>query len=627
MIFNKTDNKNVYFDSTNGINTQAKDLDLEIFELFIDDLVDIDTAFDDILEKARKGGQDPFSICDRAQLALAKPFNKTQLSQIEKLNAHIQNSINGEKAFQILAEKIKNKSPDIQYYFVQNIKNLKLFLAGKHKEMLALAPAAAGEKQEEFRQIKRTFRDLFLSFAKDKMMKESYDKSLRHNFGRQDSNSCRDLDGFLCFFGKEHISEDFFDSIAHFMDELIQFRKNYSCRYSIHKVKNIIEDKIKQIRCNLFDNESTSDMTKFMIDCIKNNSVSITDETLSLLKTTFFHGTHSAILPYLPLSDMKLIPIAHLLRQGIIPLSGELQEGAVLDERSTKYSQTSATTLDDGFRAMDYSHSFHSNVNYEKQLVNVFLKILENQDCLKDQSSVCDTQKWARYSIAILRVRLLDEQFFNEHKEKLSAGIEQLRQNFDFFKTTDDYKSNMPKSLDPDGLLGYGHHDEYWYCYINKCQMNLDNLQKALIKPLKTLEKVTIVDKPFSIIFGSTNLHTRSYSARNNLERRTQKFCLLGKEIDFLSVKKENIDEINVYLKEHDLEEKVKIVDRETLQDAMLLNQLASHYFADFASRKKLAKIFNEDSVMGEDIDQVQHTLSEKLWNTCMVFADQIWDQ
>lgn len=632
MLVNTNHNSNIKFFNPENIVInkdifQVQELeDLEIFELFMDDLVEIDTVFDNVLEKARNSGLDPLSFCDMVQQKLEseKSINETQLTNIKKLTQHIQNSVEGEKSFQVLVEKIKDESPDLEDYFKQNIDNLKLFLSRKHKEMLALPNNTATEKQEEFRHIKRTFRDFFLALAKNKNIKKSYDRILKTSFGRQDSSN-----GFTCFFtidwdkGTKGIPVD---SMMIFMDELVNFRKNYLCRYSADKVKRVIEEKIKQIKFNLFDTESISSHTKYMLEETKNKSITISDESLYLLKTTFIHGTHSAILPNLPLSDMKLIPISHLILKGIIPLSGELSEGAVLDERSMKHSEISATTLDDGLRPMDYADSFHSNVDLEKRYLTAFLKIIKKED-LKNYSSISSTEDWARFAMAILRVRLMDEQFFHEHKEELSVGLENLRRDFEFFKTTPTYKEYMPKKLDLDGTLGYKYHDEYHYYFINKCEMHLDSLKKALTQPLKTIEKVKDVKTPFPIIFGSTNIHTKWESLQHNLERRTQKFCQLGKDIDFLSVNGENIDELYTYLEKHGLEEKVKIVDNETLKQAVLLNQLASHYFIDFASRKKLAKIFGEESIDIVDIDQVQHTLSQKFWNTCTVFTSQIWDQ
>jgi len=620
--------KPLFFKDTDSLlnNKEAQQelKDLEIFTLFLDDLVSIDTAFDNILEKTRNCGLDPLFFCKLAQNKLndQKLLKESDLIKINELSQHIQNSFDGEKSFHELAEKIIALSPDIEDFFKQNVDNLILFLSRKHKEMLSLSGDKAADRQEGFRHIKRTFRDFFLALAKTKNVQKYYNGILESSLGRQHS-----ADNYCCFFTfpREGTKNMPIDSMRLFMNELVHFRKNYLCRYSMHKVKMAIEEKIKQIRYNLFNIQSINDETKQMVEDTKNKSIEISNDCLFLLNTTMLHGSRSPILSNFPNSDMKLLPVGHLIYKGIIPLSGELQEGAVLDERSIKYSEIAATTLDDGSRPLDYSHSFPSNADYEKRLLKSFIKEFDVKNNLKTFDLIHETVKWARFSIAILRVRLMDEQFFNEHKEKFIEGLEYLQTNFDWFKTTDQYKKCMPKELDPDGTLGYKHHDEYYYFYFDKCQMNLNSLKKALTQPVVKIEKTEDFKAPFPIIFGSTNIHTKWSPTYNYLERRTQKFCQLGKDIDFISVDNENINELDAYLKRHNLHNKVKIVSNVTLKNSILLSQLASHYFVDFASCKKLAKIQGK-SFNISDVDRVQHTLFQKFWNTCEVFFNQMYD-
>lgn len=664
MLVNQSNPNSIFFNSyndTNDKNLPQELEDLEILDLFLNDLVEIHTAFDNILEKARNLNLNPLEFYKLAQqkLEAGKSLNATQLSQIETLRQYIENSLEGEDSFHILAEKIKMESPDIREYFIQNIENLTLFLARKHKEMLAL-PSHTKVEQEEFRHIKRTFRDLFLSvaknFAEHNIVNKLYTKFLKNNFGRQGWSPEDDF--FICLFNDSDT-----DSLHCFMDELLHFRKNYLCRYSMDKVIKAIEHKINQIQSDLFITETSSnDRTRLMLDNIKDKQITINDECLSLLKTTFIHGTTSSVLSKLPFSNMQLMPIGHLIRKGIIPLSGETREGAQFDKKSIKYSGISATTLDDGSRAEWYSRGYPLNKDEEKMILTSLLKTLENENFLKDMQTCIATFKWARESIAILRLRLMDEEFFNEHKEKLSEGIEKLIENFRFFKTTPEYSHFMPKYLDPDGTLGYQWHDDYYHKYTEKCQKNLDTLKQALTSPIKK-EKSEESENSYPIVFGSTNIHSEFVSWKDNLERRTQKFCLLGKDFDFLSVKSDKINALKAYLKEHDLEEKIKIVGTDTLMQAFLLNSLASHYFADFASNKKMAKIFNEEPI---DVDQIPDELDLsfkmdemlktkqqkvtsidhdamnnsftnsnnqngplllKLWNTWENFAGQIWEQ
>lgn len=644
-------NINNFLNLNNDTDEIIKELnDLEIINLYINDFISIDTAYDNILEKSRNCGIDPITFLKKANAFLKANSNleKKHLIKINELGIQIQKTIEGEKLFQEFEKMIHVDKPSSksQRFFIQHIDKLKLFLSSKHKEMLALPNRKDKQKQNEYRHINRTFRDFFIVLAKIqkdiKNVKNSYDRILEGSFGRQDHTKAPSS---WMFFSIKNAKLDTVYNIQAFIDELMNFRKNYKCRYSIDKVKKAIEKEIAGIRnnSNLFDYYDCFSKTKDMHKAIKKKTIEINDLNLSLLKMTFMHGTNSFILENLPRCQMKLMPIGHLVHKGIVPLSGELKEGAILQKDIIKNSEISSTTLDDGGRSFSYAEeeNFHPDINKEKRYIDELLEIIRSyKSFFVDEYRCAVTLYWPKYCIAILRLRLMDKQFFTEIEEELRKGIDALKTSFEHFKTTVNYSNLMPTALDPNQQFGYAWHDDYWFKHFKKTEQVLATLKEVLDNSLLPIEKRDSTSPPYPIIFGSMNIHTKWRDINDNLERRTQKFCQLGKEIETVFVNEKNKNEFSKYLKTHNLENKVSVIDNKILKEAFLLNQLASHYLADFASCKKLSKI-NEDQINEEfepineefePINEEFELVNDKfelikfnIWDICDDFVKCMW--
>lgn len=149
----------------------------------------------------------------------------------------------------------------------------------------------------------------------------------------------------------------------------------------------------------------------------------------------------------------------------------------------------------------------------------------------------------------------------------------------------------MPKDEDPTGSLGYKWHDSYWSSHFKSIESSIASLKESstceVIVPDGLAEAIK---HPYPLVMGSKNLHPRTV-AYNSTEKCCEKSALLGKDIQIIFVEEKNTEHLRSFLKGHGLESKITLIDMESLSAAVLLNQLASPYFADIASRKKITAL------------------------------------
>lgn len=366
-------------------------------------------AFDNILEMSRNCGLEPLAFYELFEAyhafdAASYPdvfrsifevrdgklrHNESNQNKIDCLRQIIASSSEGEQLLQELSKKIKTGSPrDVQEFFLNNLPQLHNYLSKMHKEMLSLSKDVSPEKREQYQSIKRAFRDLFICLATSstdiESLHQEYANSVSHLFGRNDFDpySKNILERLTTLFVKGRISEEKQEEIEAFVDELMNFRKDFLCRYSIAKVERAITQQREVMQSGSFAPSSERD--KELTGKVLHENIHFSEFALSLLGITFTHGSNSAILPNLLKTAWQIMPSYRLMLSGIIPFSGELGEGSA-DKGVNRY-RISGTSLDDGTRAIRYatSQNFQVKPPNEEQNIIDFLEIYEKKICNKE---------------------------------------------------------------------------------------------------------------------------------------------------------------------------------------------------------------------------------------------------
>lgn len=97
--------------------------------------------------------------------------------------------------------------------------------------------------------------------------------------------------------------------------------------------------------------------------------------------------------------------------------------------------------------------------------------------------------------------------------------------------------------------------------------------------------------QPYGMVLASTTLHTVTSNVQDPSDRCSQKASLLGKDIQIIFTAQRDEGCLKLFLEENRLSGRVTLIDLDRLLNAIMLNQLASPYFADIASKKKLSSL------------------------------------
>lgn len=598
-------------------------LEFDTLGLFLREHIGVDEAFDNILEMARACSLEPlqffqlfevFHMIDAASYPglrdtiftvhnnTLKHSSENQI-RVDAINKRLQAAKEGHQAFECLVKLVAGENVQtVTEYFFTHLTDLSFFLVQLHKEMLT-SPQNKMLK-EVCRRVKKGFRDLFLLLIKNRTKNEvltSYEGMSTHSLGMAQKNVTNLSYDFAFFLANSYSQfSNKYIELKMFTDELMNFRKNYLCRYSVHKVIQAIHEQVEVVKKWSADEaEGQSEILKV----VKEGRFTVTPGAIALLKTTFLHGTNSAICVNLLKTGLQLISSGRLLRSGIVPLSGELSEGAGIDGLN-RYL-ISGTSLNQAPVARKYAINtdFHASQKDEENRIVKFLQIQEKEikerhgELFEDTS---DTTSWSwltRMSIGILRMRILNPNEFKAYEPRLRAIVDAMESSFKRFTSSDTYKRNMPSDLDKDGKLGYSYrpYDYYWYRHFNRTETEIANIKSSLDKPLnipKGVQEAT--EKTYPIVFGSHSLHTQTIDLSNPYEQASIKASKLGKDLQMVFVPSEDVVKANNFLKAQGLLDRVKVFAFDDMMNAWCLNALASPYFADFASRKKLAKGINK---------------------------------
>lgn len=478
----------------------------------------------------------------------------------------------------------------------RNGEKLFTYLRLIHGRML-LDKSVNSENKDLYRKVKRDFRDILLAIVKESgkdSFKTRYLRALYNSGGRKEMDSS-DFDAFYSLFFQYETNQTT-DSIHYFsamIDELLNFRKDYLIRYSKEKVERFLAEEKGRLMVPIAAGKRETTLVKNLRAKISSMPTESQD-SLNLLHLTFIHGSNSAIMPNLLLTDMQLIPTGRLFKMGIIPFSGELQEGAT--SSGVNSNKISGTSLDNGERALSYAYKtdYHTNVPNENEILNKFINSMnnlvdKNGTIYKTHYDTIYSGLYIRYAISILRLRSINQQIFNELEPRLIEIINRMEADYNEFKRSEFYRSYMPTQEDPTKELGYKYHDYVWFRDFKGTEDAIQRLKKAMTEPIFAPEGVKEAIKSiFPITFGSTTLNPLTAEPQNPSERCSVKATRLGKDLQYIFVNASDITKVRNFLKGQGLENTVKVIDNSHLDGAILLNRLAAPYFCDIASRKKM---------------------------------------
>lgn len=540
--------------------------------LYLPGDIQLEEAFDNILEMANNCQQIPsafyrlfstFHLIDAASYPSLNQYFEFKLETIsycsfykemdEVLADSLAQAEKGKLFFEDCVNRVyENEDPNTLHHdFLLHLPELLKFLERMHKEMLAYP-----KQKETYQQIKKGFRDILVYFAKSSSDTENlrnlYAEAVQSSLGRRDLHQPSEyrLDHF--FDNASEISE-----LIDLKDKLMNFRKDYLCRYSLDKVAHFVQKEINAILSSTSNLESDH----CIIEKVKEGIV-IDTQALSLLPITYLHGTHSAILPILLNTGMQLMPFERLKQEHITPL----REGS--GAKGNNQYRISGTSLDHGMETYTYAtqKNFPSVQLKEEEEIIGFLHFI--QQCMENKKLLFvgknPIDEWIRLSQAILRLRALDPELYETYQSKLSEAIQKIEADWKINSSTD-----MTK--------------------MNECIQCLKlAIDESLVIPQGVLGALRL---PYGMIFASNTLHTMTSNFRDPSDRSAQKASLLGKDIQIIFTDKENKYRLKLFLKEKEIHEKVTLINLDILPKVIVLNQLASPYFADIASSKKLAEM------------------------------------
>jgi len=220
----------------------------------------------------------------------------------------------------------------------------------------------------------------------------------------------------------------------------------------------------------------------------------LSEEDMELLQLNFFHGTSSAILPSLPLVDHQLIAYGDLKAIGVVPLCGELGNGA--GAGGVNHTMLSGCNP----RDLELARRYVSDRVIDKEgCQKAIERFLEREEAeIESLQDIYHTgNRVAALGLHIRRARLFDPQWEREDHSRLKQHLERLRDSFEAFKKTEKFREHMPTRLGSQ----YGWHDDYHYIHLVTMEVALKEALEAFECPLKRPD--TIPDTAFGMMIAS----------------------------------------------------------------------------------------------------------------------------
>lgn len=499
------------------------------------------------------------SVVEIGQDQVAYGSKEKEMAKL--IDQDIDSARKGEEVFYDLRRRLQTDSQSVIYKEVlSSLAQLTCFLEREHKTLLAHSYPVAREGQ--FREIHTGFCALFTLLLEEIRVSKPDDVARNYHDAVHPDHEVYVYDITpLTWLFPEDVVHTF--AIHDFINQLMHFRRNYLCRFSL--------DAVQRIAVKLLEKDNAKDNKEIVFNPL-------------LQRITFLHGTSSAILPSLLRTDLQLIPTGRLVKLGITPASGELGIGC--SGTGVNLSSLSGTTLYHYYRPIRYAteYSFPVTVEVESGIVSKFLEKLRQLSKQNTSKSCCGLFNesrlfvWAqdannesfslRISLAVKRLRSLFPATFAPLRSSLETALTQLESDWAFFKTTDVYKEGMK-------------HSETERGYFTRVEHCIAHLKEAFTAELSA-ELTLSPPSPFPLVLGSHSMHTNVYVGA--YEVLSHGAVRLGRDLQFAFVRPEDREKMTSYLHQNDLAESVSVHTLDDLKAAGKAHAQSRNFFANILS-------------------------------------------
>ncbi len=518
--------------------------------------------------------------------------NEYLTKKITKLEKTFKSIQTGEKIFNELLSFIQvKKSPsEIEYLFKSNLKVLTLYLRAQHAKMLA----AIQPDKANYQLIQKGFRAILLAAAQ---IGRPYDSA--KTLGEKIQQYEKTLNEKLKNGALEHgaIANNYSIAMPS-MYEIMPYR-SYKFSYKRFQWNNLFFLELYDFRKDYLLRFKES---KLKVKLAEKNNGELA-EYLEDTRNTFIHGSNGPILTLLSDSFYALHPTGKLNQLDILPLTGELQNGANHDGVNIKY--ISSTGIENaGMSWHTYAQpSFNFNVKDALGQLTSFTdniqayiqeKTKKNHPIIYSQyigASVDDLVKTQFNLRRLAQSHLTETEIaqFKDVEKKLGEVISLLKTAIHEYKQTVSYRDLATT--------------ENLACYFTDFERHEKTFNALYEFLTSTIElKVSIKKKSedlsMPLIFTSAHVHMQRYE-RTNDEYVTARSLKLGEDIQTIYTdNQENADKINDWIKRSELQQKVNVKLISSLAKAQEVFFQLQPYLADILSIKKLKSIqANQDKL------------------------------
>lgn len=499
--------------------------------------------------------------------------------KIESLQYDLDLVKKGEETYkELLSDMSQQVSPaEIKQKFDFSVPSLTAFLENIKTRLLASKSRSPNERSY-FSGIRKGFRDVLINLYKVK------DDNPNSSFENRAQSYIRDHELYVFDF---QYKWDF----VNFKEIFKAFRNDFHIRFSKSKI-------LTKIKSGMRDSEAAMH--------------------LDHLDNVFFHGTNSALLVNLPLTDYYMIPTGRLISNGVTPLCGELGRGATLYGINTK--KLSGVPLSDVKTAKRYSTYFKLDI---QNLKDSFDKSIEQLSAQFDAASkkggrlfTCEYElqnfngeQLSNLAYRVLKIRTLQSlgQYYGEVElqnkfEKLRQLIGQYQLAFKRYKETSDYHWRMPKSEDK----RFGGHDDCYKTDFEIYEHSLEAVLNALDSEICVPDAadLTFAEDAFPMVIAARKVHTEPHGESTEIfSNRPLRF---GSDIKDIYVHEENRAQMEDWLVRHGLDSKMRIHDIKLLDVAYSYQKKLDSYLNDIVSEKKLNALVAANTKLVEPLPKVE---------------------
>ena len=331
-------------------------------------------------------------------------------------------------------------------------------------------------------------------------------------------------------------------------------------------------DKHDKILSRINDNKEIQDIPK-----------EILSKALSYLSLTWMHGTKAFVIKSsCEKSNGEILPFGELRKRNIQVLTGELQNGATsvgINQRSI-----SGVNLAHALVSIEYANNFSFNLEGAEGELEQYQKFLKLE--FKILNDFLDRNGcFSRHIETLKRIQICRPEIFQQDKELLERKLEEI---YNALKTH--IFDKKPKELfgSNDIVWQNNYYTSMFYTFLNA----LEDLEEILRNPPKKDPPNKIDEELASIgiVVASANKYgiPVSLSTREEPSEEAHLGSIgLGKDIQVVFAKEENIQKVQGLINQVGLEPSVKVESMEVLEAASKIDRALGSYFYDVYNLRK----------------------------------------